>query len=124
MFDAPRPLSPPHQATYKNEGSCASLGKPQQPCTITNPDLPGGIRGIIPQQQFFKTTAAAIAGAAPAVDAPQVVTPSHPPPAFCAASGDGSATPATTGGYSPALDYVPVYVGYWSCQDTEVGAAQ
>ena len=76
--------SPSHQATYTNEGYngfgfCASEGQPQT-CTITNPDLPGGIHGIIPQQQFFQTTAAAVAGAAWRVWCTPVATPSYPPP--------------------------------------------
>lgn len=32
-----------------------------------------------------------------------------------AASGVSSATAGSTGGYNNAMDYVPVYVGYWNC---------
>ena len=48
--------------------------------------------------------------------------------AAVAASGVAGSTPATTAGFSAAMDYVPVPVGYWSCNaatqssNTSVGA--
>ena len=87
------------------EGSCGSEGA-IDPSTgaayggcggggIPNPGLVGGGNGVPPMFRFFATDAAA-----------------------AAAAGAPGALAQSTGGELSAMDYVPVYMGYWACQDS------
>lgn len=87
---------------YTAEPTCASYGEfvqgagPQ--CGVDNTNdgcVSGGGCGIPLRQRYFQSDAAAVA-----------------------ASGISTASARTTGGFSNAMDYVPVFVGYWSCMDS------
>lgn len=96
------------QNGYTTEPRCASYGGyvtgvgpicglANDACVGTNAS--GGC-GITPSQQFFVDDAAA-----------------------AAATGVLDATARSTGGYSAALDYVPVWVGYASCRNAAAVAS-
>lgn len=112
------------QTTWSNENSCASQGSYVQgsgaQCTIVNPALSGGGRGIPPIQQFYTSSSAISSSECAVTDWLQSFSPRSTRPA--PVTGISGAQPSTTGGFSNAMDYVPVNVGYWSCQDTAVSA--
>ena len=92
------------QDSYSSESSCASWGGFAQgsgsECSLANDACiaaPGGVSCGIPTiQQPFASDASA-----------------------SAAAGIPGATARATGGYSPALDYIPVWVGYARCRDAD-----
>lgn len=83
-------------STYTTEPSCASnfvsALSGSTDCGLANVACTGPSCSISPPFRYFTSDSAAQA-----------------------ASGLLSATAATTGGFSAAMDYVPVPVGYWSC---------
>jgi hypothetical protein len=86
------------QNTYTAEPSCASEGNFQAnqgpTCGLSNDACSGGACKIATVMRWFTSDDDAVA-----------------------AYGTG-ATAATTAGFSNAMDYVPVQVGYWSCRDS------
>jgi hypothetical protein len=92
------------KSTYTSEPACASLGgfaENGPTCGLNNDGSCNGAGcPITSALRFFSSDSAA-----------------------ATASGVSTATAATTGGFSAAMDYTPVYVGYWSCRDVTAQTA-
>lgn len=83
------------QSTYTREASCGSWYIDQNTGSLTcgtQNTCSGGSCSIATAMRYYTTDADA-----------------------AAASGASSGTTATTGGFSNAMDFVPVRVGYWDC---------